>query len=119
MVSYVLNGGPRPASTQARTRVREAVNRLGYRPNAIASALRGGSTQTIGFLCPNRSDPFFGELAEAFERYLTDHCYLVLAGSTYGYRASEERLLRTFVDRQVDGLIISAGTSLIGPALGE
>ena len=119
VVSYVLNGGPRPASTEARTRVLEAVGRLGYRPNAIASALRGGSTQTIGFLNPNRSNPFFGELAEALERYLNDHGYLVLAGSTYGYRSSEERLLRTFVDRQVDGLIISSGTSLVDPSLGE
>jgi LacI family transcriptional regulator, galactose operon repressor len=119
VVSYVLNGGPRPASTRAHTRVLEAVNRLGYRPNAIASALRGGSTRTIGFLNPNRSNPFFGELAEALELYLNDHGYLVLGGSTYGNRASEERLLRTFVDRQVDGLIISAGTSLAGPAPAE
>ena len=93
VVSYVLNGGPRPASAQAHTRVLEAVSRLGYRPNAIASALRGGSTQTIGFLNPNRSNPFFGELAEALELYLNDHGYLVLGGSTYGNRASEERLL--------------------------
>ncbi len=117
VVSFVLNNGPRPVSTQARARVLEAVNRLGYRPNAIAAALRGGSTQTIGFLTPNRSNPFFGELAEALERQFNDRGYLVLAANTYGQRATEERLLRSFVDRRVDGLVVSAGTSLVGPSL--
>ncbi len=119
VVSYVLNHGPRPVSAHTRARVLEAVHRLGYRPNAIASALRGGSTRTIGFLAPDRTNPFFGELAEALEHHLNDHGYLMLAGSTYGYRASEERLLRTFVDRKVDGLIVSSGTSVVGPSLAE
>jgi LacI family transcriptional regulator len=119
VVSYVLNNGPRPASVQARARVLDAVQRLGYRPNAIASALRGGSTQTVGFLTPNRTNPFFGELAEAVESNLNDHGYLMLAANTHGHQPDEERLLRTFVDRKVDGLIISAGTSLVGPTLSK
>ena len=117
VVSYVLNDGPRPVSSAARARVLEAVARLDYRPNAIASALRGGSTQTIGFLTPNRSNPFFGELADALERTLTEHGYLVLAGSSHGYRPTEERLLRTFVDRKVDGLLLSSGVTLPKAAL--
>lgn len=104
-------------STSARARVLEAVGRLDYRPNAIASALRGGSTQTIGFLTPNRNNPFFNELAQALEQSLNEEGYLVLTGSSYGYRAREERLLRTFVDRKVDGLILSSGISLIGSTL--
>ena len=67
VVSYVLNNGPRPVAAATRARVLAAIARLDYRPNAIASALRGGSTQTVGLLTPNRSNPFFGELAEAFE----------------------------------------------------
>ena len=82
VVSYVLNNGPRPASTAARTRVLEAVQKLGYRPNAIASALRAGSTQTIGFLTPNRTNPFVGALAEAVEQNLSEHGYLTLAATT-------------------------------------
>lgn len=117
VVSYVLNNGPRPASVQARARVLEAVQKLGYRPNAIASALRAGSTQTIGFLTPNRANPFFGALSEAVEQRLNDEGYLMLAATTHGYQPDEERLLHTFVDRRVDGLIIAAGTSLVGSAL--
>jgi len=119
VVSYVLNDGPRPASSHARARVLAAVQKLGYRPNAIASALRAGSTRTIGFLTPNRANPFFGALAETVEQRLNDQGYLMLAATAHGYQPDEERLLNTFVDRRVDGLMISAGTALIGPALQE
>ena len=117
VVSYVLNNGPRPVATRTRERVLAAIDELGYRPNAIASALRGGSTQTVGLLTPNRSNPFYGALAEEIERTLTDQGYLTLTASTYGYRSSEERLLQTFIDRQTDGLIITSGVSLSGAAL--
>jgi LacI family transcriptional regulator len=116
VVSYVLNNGPRPVATTTRARVLAAVDQLGYRPNAIASALRGGSTQTIGLLTANRSNPFYGSLAEAVERAFGDQGYLTLTASTYGYRAAEERLLQTFVDRKADGLIITSGVSLTGGA---
>jgi len=117
VVSYVLNNGPRPVAAATRARVLAAIARLDYRPNAIASALRGGSTQTVGLLTPNRSNPFFGELAEAFERTLKQQGYLALTGSTYGNSGIADRLLRTFVDRKVDGVILAPGVSVSGSLL--
>ena len=114
VVSYVLNNGPRPVATRTRERVVAAIEQLGYRPNAIASALRGGSTQTIGLLTPNRSNPFYGALAEAIERTFSEQGYLTLTAGTDGYRSSEERVLQTFLDRKADGLIITSGVSLSG-----
>jgi LacI family transcriptional regulator len=119
VVSYVLNNGPRPVSAGTRARIEEAISRLGYRPNAIASALRGGSTQSIGFLTPNLRNPFYAELAEAIERHFSACGYLVLTGNTYYDRTQEERYLQTFIDRKVDGLIFSSGISLTGsPVVG-
>lgn len=112
VVSYVLNNGPRPVAAGTRARVLEAIAQLDYRPNAIASALRGGSTQTVGLLTPNRSNPFFGELAEAVERTLSQQGYMALTGSTYGNGGIADRLLRTFVDRKVDGIILAPGVSV-------
>jgi LacI family transcriptional regulator len=117
VVSYVLNNGPRPVAPSTRARVLDAVAALDYRPNAIASALRGGSTQTVGLLTPNRSDPFLGELAEAVEQTLSQHGYMALTGSTYGNTGIAERLLRTFLDRKVDGIIVAPGVSVVGAAL--
>jgi LacI family transcriptional regulator len=112
VVSYVLNNGPRPVSSQARARVEEAVRRLGYRPNAIAAALRAGTTRSVGVLTPNPRDPFLAELGEAFERRFSARDYLVLTGNTYYDRAREERYLQTFVDRNVDAIIFTPGISL-------
>jgi LacI family transcriptional regulator len=117
VVSYVLNNGPRPVAPSTRARVLDAVAALDYRPNAIASALRGGSTQTVGLLTPNRSNPFLGELAEAVEQTLSQHGYMALTGSTYGNTGIAERLLRTFLDRKVDGIIVAPGVSVVGAAL--
>ena len=40
VVSYVVNDGPRPVAAATADRVREAMELLGYRPNASARALR-------------------------------------------------------------------------------
>jgi LacI family transcriptional regulator len=112
VVSYVINNGPRPVSAETRARVEAAVQELGYRPNAIASALRGGSTRSVGLLTPNQRNPFYGELAESIERHFSARGYLVLTANTHYDRGREERYLRTFVDRKVDALVVSSGVSL-------
>ena len=122
VVSYVINKGPRPVAPDTRARVEKAIQDLGYRPNAIASALRGGSTHSIGFLTPNPRDPFHAQMAEAIERTFLGLGYLVITGNTYYDRAREERLLRTFLDRKVDGLILNSGITLassLAPILGD
>lgn len=91
VVSYVLNGGPRPVSAAARSRVEAAIDELDYRPNAIASALRGGSTHSVGMLSPDPLDPYFAELSEAMEREFSSAGYVVLTGHTRGDKTREER----------------------------
>jgi LacI family transcriptional regulator len=112
VVSYVINNGPRRVSPKRRAAVEKAIDALGYRPNAIASALRAGATQTIGFLTPNSRDPYSATLADAVERHLRGHGYLMLTGSTHFDRSQEDRHLKSFLERNVDGLIVDAGVSL-------
>lgn len=113
VVSYVINNGPRPVAPRTRAAVEAAIEQLGYRPNALASALRAGSSRSVGLLIPTQKDPFYAALAEAVERRFSALGYLVLTGNTYYDRSREERYLRTFVDRKVDALIMSSGISLI------
>ena len=61
VVSYVVNGGPRPVSETTAARVRDAIDRLGYRPNTTARALAVGSTKTIGLVVPDSTNPFFAD----------------------------------------------------------
>jgi DNA-binding LacI/PurR family transcriptional regulator len=52
-VSYVLNGVHDRISEQTRARVLEAAERLGYVPNAMASALRAGRTEIVLLSLPS------------------------------------------------------------------
>jgi LacI family transcriptional regulator len=50
VVSYVINGGPRPTSDDTRGRVLRAIAELGYQLDASARGLRGGRNQAVGFV---------------------------------------------------------------------
>ena len=65
VVSYVVNGGPRPVAADTAARVQEAIDLLNYRPNVHAQALRRGSTHVIGLVLSDPGNPFFTEFAAA------------------------------------------------------
>ncbi len=106
VVSYVVNGGPRPVAPLTRERVQAAIDKLGYRPNTAARALRGQRTRSIGLLIPDDGNPFFTELSRAIEDVAFEHDYVLLVGNALGDAEREATYLRTFVDRQVDGVIV-------------
>src|SRR5690349_25151584 len=66
-VSRVLSGVETrvPIAPETRERVIEASRRLAYRPNPLARGLRGASTNLIGAVVRDFSDPFFAEAIEA------------------------------------------------------
>jgi LacI family transcriptional regulator len=106
VVSYVLNGGPRGVSAEARARVLEAVEALGYRPNGVARALRARRTQSIGFIVPDNSNPFFAELARAIEDESFARGYALLLGNAGEDPEREGSYIKTFLQRQVDALLL-------------
>lgn len=112
LVSYVINGGPRPVSAQARRRIEVAIETLGYRPNAIASALRGGMTRTIGLLTPSPTNPFFAELAESLVVELFERGNTLSIGVTNDDPEREALYLRSYLDRRVDGFIVTSSRAV-------
>ncbi|WP_181727607.1 LacI family DNA-binding transcriptional regulator [Streptomyces sp. PT12] len=111
VVSYVLRPGLRPVSRETREKVLAAVEELGYRPNAIAQALRAGPTQTLGLLVPDHVNPFFSQLTRAVENAAFGRGYVLLSGSTADDQDRETRYIRAFVDRKVDALLLIAAQS--------
>lgn len=65
-VSRVINKSPKASQASIDT-VTSAMHKLGYRPNAAARALVNQSTNTIGVLVSDVSDPFFGTLVKAVD----------------------------------------------------
>lgn len=119
VVSYVINGGPRPVSAATRARVVAAIESLDYRPNAIASALRGGLTKSIGLLMPSPTNPYFAELADAIERDLFEARNLLSIGITYDDATRERVHLRSIVDRRVDGIILVSSRAVTKATVAE
>jgi LacI family transcriptional regulator len=104
-VSRTLSG-TRPVTQATATAVREASDRLGFRANKVARALRVQSTHTIGLVVPNIIYPFFPQLIQAVETELRiDGRGLLLADSLNDATLEAERV-EDLLDRQVDGLIV-------------
>jgi LacI family transcriptional regulator len=106
VVSYVLNDGPRPVSSETRQKVLDAVESTGYRPDAIARALASGASRTLGMIVPDIANAFFTDLTDAVEEAASDAGLLLLLGDSDEDPARERELAESFVGRRVDGLLL-------------
>lgn len=108
VVSYVVNGGPKPVAPATAARVREAIEVLRYRPNVNAQALRRGTTQMFGLILSDTANPFFAEFAGAIEAAAATTGHALMTGNSRGEAAQERRLVEDLARRQVDGLIVAS-----------
>lgn len=108
-VSHALSG-KRRVSAHTQTRINGAIDKLGYRPNYVATAMSTGRTLTLGMLVPDIANPYFGQLVAAVERASSKRGYTVLVSSTELDPGLEARHVRNLADRQVDALVYLGGT---------
>lgn len=108
VVSYVINGGPRPVSARSAARVRQAIAELDYRPNLSARALRRGSSELLGFILPDASNPYFADLGRALRAAAEVEGLGVLLADSDTDQERERAIVRWFVARQVDGLVAAS-----------
>jgi len=108
VVSYVLNNS-HPVSPPTRQRVEAAIAELDYRPNALARSLATARSHTIGLLLPDSSNSYFAQLAASVEDAALAAGFVVLLGNGADSAERELGYIRTFLDRQVDGLIVVFG----------
>lgn len=105
-VSRYLNGRvDLPLATALR--IDAAVERLNYRPNALARRLSTGRTDVIGLVTPDIGGHFFGAMAAAVESEARRNGYSINLTATGGDFRNEVEALRAVRDRHVDGVIIS------------
>ncbi|MEZ5097464.1 MAG: LacI family DNA-binding transcriptional regulator [Nocardioides sp.] len=109
-VSRVVNGEP-GVSEELEARVRDAVQRLGYRHNLAASNLRRGRrTASIGVLVQDLRNDFSGELLRAVEDIARLRGVVVMSSSLDEEPQREVELVRGLVERRIDGLILMPAT---------
>ena len=117
VVSYVVNDGPRPVAAETASRVREAIEMLGYRPNATARALKLGTSGVLGLVVPDSSNPFFAELGLEVEKAATARGLALLIASSNSDLDLEARLISDMTGRQLDGLLVSGAAGPTAPGL--
>ena len=103
-VSRVVNGNPnvKPAT---RKKVSEVIDRLGYRPNAVARGLASKKTTTVGVIIPDISNIFYAELARGIEDIATMYKYNIILSNSDENKDKEFHLLNTMLGKQVDGIV--------------
>lgn len=105
-VARVVNGEPgvRPETA---ARVTDAVERLGFQPNQLASSLkRGVSRSTIGLVIEDVANPFFARLARVVEEVARARGMLLVIASSDEDPVRERQVLDSLVQRRVNGLLV-------------
>ncbi len=106
-VSRVINKSPKASQTSIDA-VTQAMSKLNYRPNAAARALVSQSTNTIGVLVSDVSDPFFGTLVKSVDNVARENGKHILIGNGYHNAADERRALELLINSRCDALVIHA-----------
>ena len=105
--SRVLNGGATVAPDPA-SRVRQAAEDLGYRPNPQARSLRTGRDSTIGLVVEDFNVKLFASIASEVATVAEARGAHVVIG-TSGTAGSEQTGIDALASRNVSGLVVVEG----------
>ncbi|MDW6004700.1 substrate-binding domain-containing protein [Vibrio mangrovi] len=104
-VSRVLNNTAN-ANPETRASVQKAMQKLGYRPNANARALVSQTTNTIGVLIGDVSDPFYGSMVKAIDSIAIQHGKYLLIGNGYHNASFEREVLELLISSRCESLVV-------------
>ncbi|GLY75246.1 hypothetical protein Airi01_035130 [Actinoallomurus iriomotensis] len=103
-VSRVLTG-TKPVSADLEQRVRDAVNRLGYRPNPAAQGLLRGATHAVGVVVPDVGNPYFAEVLKGVTNAAEESDFRTLVADT-GEKGGAEHDAALELSRWADGVVL-------------
>ena len=109
-VSRVLSNNER-ISQETKQKVKEAIKKLNFKPNAIARSLANNRTQTLGIILPNEientfANPFFIQVMQGISLYATQHHYYLMYAVAKD-KKDELKYVKDFtLNGRVDGIII-------------
>ncbi|MCO7263337.1 HTH-type transcriptional regulator GalR [Dickeya zeae] len=106
-VSRVINDSPK-ASEHARSAVLQAMQQLQYHPNANARALAQQSTETLGLVVSDVSDPFFGTMVKAVEQEAYRTGNFLLIGNGYHIAHKERQAIEQLIRHRCAALVVHA-----------
>jgi LacI family transcriptional regulator len=107
-VSRVLNrrAGKIRISEATRERVMAAAERLGYRADPLAAAMRTGRTGVVGAIIRDVGDPFLALMIKELQRAAHERGLELLLGHAASDPKTARRQLEFMLDRWFDGLVL-------------
>lgn len=105
-VSRALNDNPR-ISLKTKEKIKAVADKLGYRPNTLASNLRNKKSNTIGIVVPLINRYFFSSVISGVEDIAFKAGYNVVISQSNDLSAKEISIVQSMFSNRVDGLIIS------------
>jgi LacI family purine nucleotide synthesis repressor len=104
-VSHVINK-TRFVAESTQEKVLEAVRSLNYAPSAVARSLKCNSTNTIGMLVTQSTNPFFSEVIDGVESYCYRQGYTLILCNTGGIYQKQRDYIRMLAEKRVDGMLV-------------
>lgn len=103
-VSRVLNGNSnvRPAT---KNKVMNVINKMEYRPNAVARGLASKKTTTVGVIIPDVTDEYFASLARGIDDIASMYKYNIILANSDDDSSKQVKVLNNLLSKQVDGII--------------
>lgn len=105
-VSKAMHDAP-DVSEETKARIRKIADELGYVPNIVAQSLRGKTTSLFGLIISAVTNPYYARVVMAIEEKSFEIGRDLLIGQTMNLVEREEKIIRRFIARRVDGLFIS------------
>lgn len=105
-VSNVINGS-QSVSKEVRERVLQAIDQLGYVPNALAKGLKRQKTNTVGLIIPDIESGFYGEITKGVEKYLRASGFITFLCNTCYNPELEKVYLNALIQQNVAGIIVA------------
>jgi DNA-binding LacI/PurR family transcriptional regulator len=113
-VSLVINGkADGRVSRRTQDEIREAIADLGYRVNTTASALARGESNSLGFVSPDPTNPFFSMVLEGLSGELDERYALTLLMPSHGSDYDRTTLQRALAGNFAGLIVASPGRDLL------
>jgi len=106
-VSRALRNSPLVHPSTAE-QIRKIASESGYRASAVARSLVNRRTHTIGVVVTTIADPFNGEVVSGIEDKANHLGYSVFLANSKSEPERELRVVHSFEERRVDGIIVTS-----------
>lgn len=108
-VSRALNDNPK-ISDDTKKLVMETAEKMNYRQNRLAIALKSGKTNNVGVIVPRVNTNFFGSVIRGIEDELNASGYQVIICQTHNDEEKEADNVESLLNSQVDAIFMSTSS---------